>query len=100
MIDQETLPSVPQKEITPIQLMPFKHHDTEGLPFNLIDYLELVDWTGRIIREDKRGHIAHSTPPILERLLVDKQEWLLASSQFEKIFNQRFNKQQKAVNSS
>ena len=102
-IDQETLSSMTQKEIasiTPIQLMPFKHDDIDGLPFNLIDYLELVDWTGRIIREDKRGYITHSTPPILERLLVDKQEWLLASSQFEKIFNQRFNKQQKAVNSS
>ena len=59
MIDQETLPSMTQKEIasiTPIQLMPFKHDDIEGLPFNLIDYLELVDWTGRIILEDKRGY--------------------------------------------
>ena len=26
-----------------------------GLPFHLKDYLELVDWTGRIIRDDKRG---------------------------------------------
>ena len=29
----------------------------EGLPFRLTDYLELVDWTGRILREDKRGAI-------------------------------------------
>ena len=28
-----------------------------GLPFRLTDYLELVDWTGRQIREDKRGAI-------------------------------------------
>lgn len=28
-----------------------------GIPFRLIDYLELVDWTGRIIREGKRGAI-------------------------------------------
>ena len=29
-----------------------------GLPFLLEDYLEVVDWTGRIIREDKRGSIS------------------------------------------
>jgi len=29
--------------------------------FNLIDYIELVDWTGRIIRDDKRGAIGAST---------------------------------------
>jgi len=39
-----------------------------GLPFSLNDYLELVDWTGRQIREDKRGHIDSDTPPILQRL--------------------------------
>jgi len=27
----------------------------EGLPFHLADYLELVNWTGRAVREDKRG---------------------------------------------
>jgi hypothetical protein len=26
-----------------------------GLPFRLTDYLELVNWTGRILRNDKRG---------------------------------------------
>lgn len=29
----------------------------KGLPFKLTDYLELVDWIGRIIREDKQGFI-------------------------------------------
>ena len=29
----------------------------DGLPFRLADYLELVDWTGRQIREDKRGQL-------------------------------------------
>ena len=28
---------------------------TRGIPFSLLDYIELVDWSGRIIREDKRG---------------------------------------------
>lgn len=29
----------------------------KGLPFRLTDYLELVDWAGRVIRNDKRGTI-------------------------------------------
>ena len=29
----------------------------QGIPFALGDYLELVDWSGRAIRSDKRGYI-------------------------------------------
>ena len=42
-------------------LMPFagnpRKHMPHGLPFRLSDYIELVDWTGRIMRDDKRGFI-------------------------------------------
>jgi len=34
----------------------------DGLPFKLTDYLELVEWTGRIIREGKRGAIHPGKP--------------------------------------
>ncbi len=43
--------------------------DTESdLPFHFSDYLELADWTGRAIREGKRGYIPSDVPPILTRL--------------------------------
>jgi len=42
-----------------------------GIPFKLLDYLGLVDWTGRVIRDDKRGAIATDLPPILKRLEID-----------------------------
>ncbi|MCX2836292.1 hypothetical protein OQJ59_10880 [Microbulbifer thermotolerans] len=42
-----------------------------GLPFQLQDYLDLVDWSGRCLREDKRGAIDKQLPPILERLQID-----------------------------
>ena len=41
-----------------------------GLAFNLVDYLQLVDWTGTAIRENKRGATFEDTPPILQRLNV------------------------------
>ena len=38
---------------------------SKGIPFKLEDYIDLVDWTGRIIRDDKRGAISSSLPPIV-----------------------------------
>ena len=57
-----------------------------GIPFKLIDYLELVDWTGRIIREDKRGTIATKLPPILERIAIDTDAWAILTTEFENQF--------------
>ncbi len=35
-----------------------------GLPFKLSEYLELVELTGRVIRNDKRGHIENQQPEL------------------------------------
>lgn len=59
----------------------------EGLPYRLKDYLELVDWTGCILREDKRGSIPADTPPILQRLQIKSQAaWLQLTTRFEADF--------------
>lgn len=58
----------------------------KGLPFQLKDYLELVDWTGRQLRENKRGAIDTRFPPILERLNINPRQWLILSTQFESRF--------------
>lgn len=42
----------------------------------LMDYFELIDWTGRALRDNKRGVINRSAPPILERLGIGHHEWL------------------------
>ena len=51
-------------------------HPDRAIPFALISYLELVDWTGRTVRNDKKGCIPSNTPPILERLNIDPNEWV------------------------
>jgi hypothetical protein len=58
----------------------------EGLPFRLSDYLELVDWSGRIMREDKKGYIPVHLPNILQRLDMDARHWLYLNRHFEKPF--------------
>ena len=71
----------------PEQLMPFvgnpREPMPEGLPFRVEDYLALVDWSGRIIREEKRGAVAENLPPILERLDIEPKHWLFLVTKFE-----------------
>ena len=63
-----------------------------GILFSFRDYLELVDWTGRMIRSDKRGYINNALPPILSRLQISPEQWKLNTTQFEAIHNRRFNR--------
>ncbi|WP_417214827.1 transposase [Alcanivorax sp.] len=44
--------------------------------FRLMDYLELVDGTGRAIRDDKRGAISAQAASVLDRLGIDEKIWL------------------------
>jgi REP element-mobilizing transposase RayT len=75
------------------QLLPFagnshqqnaQHH----IPYHLIDYIELVEWTGRQIRQDKRGAIDCALPPILARLGIPTNCWLQNCQQLETIYHQ------------
>ena len=59
----------------------------KGIAYSLIDYCELVDCTGRCIREDKAGYIEHHNSPILERLGLDSEQWLTLTTKFEQHFS-------------
>lgn len=63
----------------PRQLKPLRsqgQNPDTAIPFALSSYLELVDWSGRILRKDKKGNISTETPPILHRLSIDPDEWV------------------------
>jgi hypothetical protein len=74
----------------PENLLPFagnpRQHMPDGLPFKYTEYLELVDWTGRILRDDKRGAIPATTPEILSRLNIDTKHWAYLTRDFESPF--------------
>jgi len=59
----------------------------QGIPFSLLDYIELVDWSGRIIREDKRGAISSQRPRLLSTLGLDDDTWLSLASSFGKDYH-------------
>jgi hypothetical protein len=78
-------------------LLPFENRSVNeahtGIPFNFEEYLTLVDWTGRIIRSDKRGYVDITLPPILARLQITPEQWRINTTQFETIHPRRFNRQ-------
>ncbi|PKH02136.1 transposase [Psychromonas sp. MB-3u-54] len=57
---------------------------SEGIPFSLIDYFELLDWTSRVLRDDKRGVISGTQPQLLDVLGIDDEAWCELASSFGK----------------
>ena len=67
-------------DATMVKLLRFsedsKESDENAIPYSTSDYLELVDWSGRAIVEDKKGFIPDHLPPILQRLKLDPAQYL------------------------
>lgn len=60
-----------------------RNEPQRGILFSLNDYLELVDYTGRMVKPGKRGSIPDHLPPILSRLELTTDEWLAEATEFE-----------------
>jgi REP element-mobilizing transposase RayT len=69
-------------DVTTVPLRPFASgkNDEAAIPFTLSNYLELVDWTGRCVRDDKRGFIDERIPAIAGRLNIDAEAWKSATT--------------------
>jgi REP element-mobilizing transposase RayT len=80
-----------QEATQPTNLMRFvgNHHANmpKGVAYSLVDYCEVVDCTGRCIREDKAGYIENHHSPILERLGLNPEQWLSLTTEFEMHFS-------------
>ena len=77
-------PSASPRKPVQAPLMPF---DATGrtpwaVPFGWQEYAELVDWTGRLVRPDKKGCIAPTQPEILARLGVDGEAFIGMAATF------------------
>jgi hypothetical protein len=75
----------------PKGLLPFAGSEHQGhqnhhacLNFSLLNYLELTDWAGRVIREDKAGAIPEHLAPMLDRLNINHEVWLDIVKNFNK----------------
>ncbi len=60
--------------------------DKGFLPVKLVDYLKLVDWTGRQIAQGRRGRIPERCKPILDRLGLSREIWCDLVKDFGRLF--------------
>lgn len=56
------------------------------IPMQHLDYIALVDWTGRKIQSGKHGVIPDHIQPILDRLDVDQKNWANSVHYFDNRF--------------
>ena len=72
--------STVEKHHNPVPLMRLLRQSQDphrnAVGYSTKDDLELVDWAGRAMRDDKRGAIENSIPPILERLKLNPETYL------------------------
>ena len=80
-----------KKAKQPKSLLPFvgnpRKSMPKGLPFELKDYLELIELTGRCFREDKAGYIEATQAPLLIRLNISPDNWLTLTKDFRALFH-------------
>jgi putative transposase len=63
-----------------VPMDPEEHPD--GLPLSLPQYLELLEWTGRALREDDRGTITSPPSELIEKCGLDPSRWLDSVERF------------------
>jgi REP element-mobilizing transposase RayT len=67
----------------PSQLKPFGGSNIKhSIPFALRDYIELLEWSGRLIASGKAGYIKQATPKVLDSLNIEQAHWLESIQRF------------------
>jgi hypothetical protein len=61
--------------------------DKGYLPMSVLDYIELLDWTARQSRSDKRWRTAADVPPVVMRLGLSAQAWCELVDRFGCLFH-------------
>ncbi|WED29376.1 transposase [Vibrio sp. DW001] len=84
---KDRINTLDNQQTTASNLFPFIGNPTNeihsGIPFRLMDYIELVDWSGKALRDGKAS-VNNQSPPILERLKLTRKEWLTVCTQLER----------------
>jgi hypothetical protein len=79
----------PVRRLGPLpRLLRARASDQGFLPIETRKYIMLLDWTGREIRVHKPGAIPEHLAPILDRLGLDRSNWVKTVREFGRMFKQ------------
>lgn len=78
-------PCTEAKSTTKIPLMPFTgcNNNSKGLPFDEKNYMDLLDYSGRIARPGKSGVISEKQPKLLDIIAFNNNQWELVCIDLE-----------------
>lgn len=68
--------------------LPARASEQGFLPIEAEHYFMLLDWTGRELRADERGAIPDQLAPILDRLGLNRSNWVETVRRFGRMFQQ------------
>ncbi len=83
----DALPPIPLVAQSPGGLRA-RASDQGFLPIDTQKYVMLLDWTGREIHQSKSGAIPDNLAPILDRLGLDRSNWVKTVREFGRMFKQ------------
>ena len=88
MLEKEEISSKADAWLNPIGIRHYKSTNPRKgfLSLSLNEYIELIDWTGRQVKDGKRGAIPAHLKPILTRLNIDTDNWVDTVMSFGKLF--------------
>ena len=77
-----------RKQTAPATLAPFAEQDAGGcttiqLPATLEAYVELLEWTGRLVAKGKRGKIVGPAPALLTQHGLRPERWVAALAEHQ-----------------
>jgi REP element-mobilizing transposase RayT len=73
-------------QLATMRALPARASNQGFLPIELEHYVMLLDWTGRELRADKRGAIPDHLAPILDRLGLNRSNWVETVRGFGRMF--------------
>lgn len=63
-----------------------KNFDKEHIAYNFDDYIQLVEWTGRQIKDGKKGFISSDVRSVLDALQMNQEAWVSNCIALEKYY--------------